>query len=77
MGGPRSSEEDTRLRWIGSRRIVDKNPQFTSEVEVALREWRGPGFYRSTGERISFEVRRTQGSALYIENEKDFDNLLK
>jgi len=63
--------------WIGSRRIVDENPKFTAEVDVALREWRGPGFYKSTGERISFNVKRTQGSALYIENEKDFDNLLK
>ena len=63
--------------WIGSRRIVDENPKFTAEVDVALREWRGAGFYKSTGERISFNVKRTQGSALYIENEKDFDNLLK
>jgi len=56
---------------------VDENPKFAAEVDVALREWRGPGFYKSTGERISFNVKRTQGSALYIENEKDFDNLLK
>ncbi len=63
--------------WIGGRRIVDENPKFTPEVDVALREWRGPGFYKSTGERISFNVKRRHGSALYIENEKDFDNLLK
>jgi len=63
--------------WIGGRRIVDGHPEFTREVDEALREWRGPGFYKSTGERISFNVKRTQGCALYIEDEKDFDNLLK
>ena len=56
---------------------MDENPKFTPEVDVALREWRGTGFYKSTGERISFNVKRRHGSALYIENEKDFDNLLK
>ena len=65
------------MLWIGSRRIVDENPEFTSEVDVAFREWRGPGFYKSTGERISFEVKRTKGCELYIEDEKEFNNLLK
>ena len=69
------------MRWIGSRRIVDEHPEFTPEVDIALREWRGPGFYRSTGERISFEVTRKYGKvsfyALYIENEKEFNILLK
>ena len=65
------------MRWIGSRRIVDEHPEFTPEIDIALREWRGPGFYRSTGERIAFELRRKQGYGLYIENEKDFNNILK
>ena len=64
-------------KWIGSRKIVDENPQFTLDVDVALREYRGPGFYRSTGERISLEKKRTQGCVLYIEDEKEFNNLLK
>ena len=36
--------------WIGSRRIVDENQEFTEEVDKALREYRGPGIYKHTGE---------------------------
>ena len=39
--------------WIGSRRIVDKYPEFTKEVDMSLREYRGPGIYKKTGERIA------------------------
>ena len=39
--------------WIGSRRIVDKYPEFTPEVDKVLREYRGPGIYKHTGERIA------------------------
>ena len=39
--------------WIGSRRIVDENPEFTKEVDQALREYRGPGIYKHTGERMA------------------------
>ena len=39
--------------WIGSRRIVDENPEFTEEVDKALREYRGPGIYKHTGEQIA------------------------
>ena len=38
--------------WVGSRRIVDDNPGFTPEVDVALREYRGPGLYWHTGEMV-------------------------
>ena len=39
--------------WIGSRRIVDKYPEFTKEVDLSLREFRGPGIYKDTGQRIA------------------------
>ena len=39
--------------WIGSRRIVDENQEFTEEVDKALREYRGPGIYKHTGEQIA------------------------
>jgi len=41
------------IDWIGSRRIVDQYPEFTKEVDAALREFRGPGIYKHTGERIA------------------------
>tara|TARA_R100000306_G_C4361079_1_gene135293 strand:- start:1080 stop:1274 length:195 start_codon:yes stop_codon:yes gene_type:complete len=56
--------------WIGSRRIVEENPDFTPEVDIALREYRGPGFYRSTGERVAPESKDVYS---YIENEQDFE----
>ena len=40
-------------RWIGSRAMVDQSPEFDSEVDGALREYRGPGIYKHTGERIA------------------------
>ena len=40
-------------RWIGSRAMVDQSPEFDSEVDVALREYRGPGIYKQTGERVA------------------------
>ena len=39
--------------WIGSRRIVDMYPEFTPQVDMVLREYRGPGIYKHTGERIA------------------------
>ena len=39
--------------WIGSRRIVDENQEFTEEVYKALREYRGHGIYKHTGEQIA------------------------
>ena len=56
--------------WIGSRRIVDENSEFTPEVDVALREYRGPGFYKCTGERVAPESKDVHS---YIENEQDFE----
>jgi len=41
------------IDWIGSRRIVEEYPEFTKEVDLALREFRGPGIYKHTGERIA------------------------
>ena len=40
-------------KWIGSRTMVDQSPEFDSEVDVALREYRGPGIYKHTGERVA------------------------
>ena len=56
--------------WIGSRRIVDDNPDFTPEVNIALREYRGPGFYKCTGERVAPESKDVHS---YIKNEQDFE----
>ena len=56
--------------WIGSRRIVDEHTEFTPEVHVALREYRGPGFYKCTGERVTPESKDVYS---YIENEQDFE----
>ena len=39
--------------WIGSRRIVNEYPEFTKEVDLSLREFRGPGIYKDTGQRIA------------------------
>ena len=41
------------IDWIGSRRMVEKYPEFTKEVDLALREFRGPGIYKDTGQRIA------------------------
>ena len=41
------------IDWIGSRRMVEKYPEFTKEVDLALREFRGPGIYKHTGQRIA------------------------
>ena len=41
------------IDWIGSRRMVEEYPEFTKEVDLALREFRGPGIYKHTGERIA------------------------
>ena len=54
---------------------MDENPKFTAEVDEALREYRGPGTYRHTGERLG--TLHTFIGGVIIENEKDFDNLLK
>ena len=40
-------------KWIGSRAIIDLHPEFDSEVDIALREYRGPGIYKHTGERVA------------------------
>ena len=41
------------IDWIGSRRLVDQYPEFVKEVDMALREYRGPGIYKQSGERIA------------------------
>ena len=40
-------------KWIGSRAIIDQHSEFDPEVDIALREYRGPGIYKHTGERIA------------------------
>ena len=58
--------------WIGSRRIVEEHPEFTPEVDVALREYRGRGIYRYTGERIAPHI-FYGASGIPVENEEDFN----
>ena len=66
-------------RWIGSRAMVDQYSEFDSEVDGALREYRGPGIYKHTGERIaplqqSYECR--EALRLYwITTEDEFDSM--
>ena len=40
-------------KWIGSRCMVDESTEFDPEVDVTLREYRGPGIYKHTGERVA------------------------
>ena len=41
------------MTWVGSRRMVDQYPEFSAEIDESLREYRGPGIYKHTGERIA------------------------
>ena len=64
------------IDWIGSRRIVEEYPEFTKEVDMALREYRGPGIYKDTGERIapmqeSYECREPL-RLYWVHTEDDF-----
>ena len=43
----------SRMTWVGSRRLVDQYPEFNAEIDEAMREYRGPGIYKHTGERIA------------------------
>ena len=65
--------------WIGSRRIVDMYPEFTPEVDKVLREYRGPGIYKHTGERIapmqpSYECREPL-RLHWVTTEEDYENI--
>ena len=40
-------------RWIGSRATVDQHREFDPDVDIAMREYRGPGIYKHTGERVA------------------------
>ena len=65
--------------WIGSRRIVDQYPEFTKEVDATLREFRGPGIYKHTGERIapmqeSYECREPL-RLYWATTEEDYENI--
>ena len=33
--------------------MIDESPEFESEVDETVREYRGPGIYKHTGERIA------------------------
>ena len=66
-------------RWIGSRAMVDQSLEFDSEVDGALREYRGPGIYKHTGERIaplqqSYECREAL-RLCWITTEDEFDSM--
>ena len=63
--------------WIGSRRMFDESPGFDSEVDETVREYRGPGIYKQTGERVaplqqSYESH--EALRLYwVKTQEDFD----
>ena len=67
------------IDWIGSRRMIDEHPEFTKEVDKALREYRGPGIYKHTGERIasiqkSYE-HRGPIQLHWVTTEEDYENI--
>ena len=64
------------MLWIGSRRIVDEHTEFAPDVDMALREYRGRGIYKHTGERIAPHI-FYGASGIPIESEQDFDNIFK
>ena len=68
------------IDWIGSRRIVEEYPEFTKEVDRALREYRGPGSHKDTGERIapmqeSYECREPL-RLYWIRTQEEYDDRL-
>ena len=67
------------IDWIGSRRMIDEHPEFTKEVDKALREYRGPGIYKHTGERIapmqeSYESHEPL-RLYWVTTEEDYENI--
>ena len=66
-------------KWIGSRTMVDQSPEFDSEVDVALRENRGPGIYKHTGDRVApLQQSYESHEALrlhWITTEDEFDSI--
>ena len=46
-----TEQSKVAMTWVGSRRLV--TPEFEAEIDEALREYRGPGIYKHTGERIA------------------------
>ena len=66
-------------KWIGSRTMVDQSPEFDSEVDVALREYRGPGIYKHPGERVApLQQSYESHEALrlhWITTEDEFDSI--
>ena len=33
--------------------MIDEYPEFNADIDKALREYKGPGIYKSTGERVA------------------------
>jgi len=33
--------------------MIDEHPEFNAEIDATLREYRGPGIYKHSGERIA------------------------
>ena len=70
------------MTWVGSRRMVTK--EFDPEIDPFLREYRGPGVYKSTRERIApldgLDFKRQgeifdHGPRHWVETEEDFDKI--
>ena len=41
------------MMWVGSRRMIEEHLEFNADIDTVLREYRGPGIYKHTGERIA------------------------
>ena len=67
------------MTWVGSRRMIDEYPEFNAEIDSALREYRGPGIYKQTGERIA-PLQKTYEHRgpihlHWVRTEEDYDNI--
>ena len=66
-------------KWIGSRRMVDESTEFDPEIDCFLREYRGPGIYKHTGERVApLQQSYESHEALrlhWITTEDEFDSI--
>ena len=68
------------MTWVGSRRMIDEYPEFNADIDKALREYRGPGIYKHTGQRIapmqeSYECREPL-RLYWVKTQEEYDEQL-
>ena len=72
------------IDWVGSRRLINQYPEFTKEIDEVCREYRGPGVYKSTGERVAplhgldFNKQGEifdHGPRHWVKNEEDYEKI--